>query len=59
MRNWKHAEGYIFTKQHEIDLDLKLVDIGLATSAAPTFFPCHVIKDVQFFDGGLVANNPS
>lgn len=41
--------------------DIKLVDICLATSAAPSFFPIHEIKDkrTKYIDGGLWANNPS
>lgn len=35
-----------------------LVDIGLATSAAPTFFPQHLVGDAIVVDGGLVANAP-
>ena len=31
------------------------VDVGLATSAAPTYFPSHL----GFIDGGVVASNPS
>jgi len=41
-----------------------LVDIALSTSAAPTYFPEHLIpgtnggRDHIFVDGGVVANNP-
>jgi patatin-like phospholipase/acyl hydrolase len=41
------------------DLNLKLVDVALATSAAPTFFPIHVLDGAQCVDGGLVANSPA
>jgi uncharacterized protein len=48
------------------DPDLRLVDVCLATSAAPLFFPLHPItkakgyfRDDLFVDGGLWANNPS
>ena len=34
------------------------VDIALATSAAPTYFPVMEIEGDQFVDGGLWANNP-
>jgi patatin-like phospholipase/acyl hydrolase len=40
------------------DKELKLVDIGLATSAAPTYFPIHGTGIGDFVDGGLVANHP-
>ena len=36
-----------------------LVDVALATSAAPVFFPHHVIEDQIYVDGGLVANGPA
>ncbi len=34
------------------------VEVALATSAAPTFFPIQEIDHVQYVDGGLYANNP-
>jgi patatin-like phospholipase/acyl hydrolase len=39
-----------------------MVDIALATSAAPTYFPIAYVNGIpggQFIDGGLWANNPS
>ncbi|MBZ9813830.1 CBASS cGAMP-activated phospholipase [Mesorhizobium sp. CA7] len=41
-----------------LDWKLKLVDVALATSAAPTYFPLHQIGDELFADGGLFANSP-
>jgi hypothetical protein len=38
------------------------VDVALATSAAPTYFPIHEIDyydNKQFIDGGVWANNPT
>ena len=35
-----------------------LRDIALATSAAPTYFPDHVIDGHSYVDGGLIANAP-
>jgi patatin-like phospholipase/acyl hydrolase len=36
----------------------KLIDIGLSTSAAPTYFPEHSLDSAIVVDGGLVANAP-
>lgn len=41
------------------DLNLSLVDVALATSAAPTYFPIHQMDSQRFVDGGLIANSPS
>ncbi|WP_458130980.1 CBASS cGAMP-activated phospholipase [Pseudomonas sp. R3-41] len=35
-----------------------MVDIALATSAAPTYFPRHQLQHSQYVDGGLFANAP-
>jgi hypothetical protein len=37
---------------------ISTLDVALATSAAPTFFPPHRVGDQRFVDGGLVANAP-
>lgn len=46
-----------------LDNDLNLVDVALATSAAPTYFPMvefsYRDKQHQFIDGGVWANNPT
>lgn len=41
------------------DNKLSMVDVGLATSAAPTYFPLHKIGNPYFADGGVWANNPA
>lgn len=41
-----------------IDWQLKVVDVALATSAAPTYFPIHQIGTELFADGGMFANSP-
>ncbi len=49
------------TPHHEnfrTDLHLKIVDVALATSAAPTYFPIAEIGDALYADGGLYANSP-
>lgn len=37
----------------------KIVDVALATSAAPVYFPPHEIRNSQYIDGGLAANSPA
>ena len=54
---------YLFkTPHHERlkrDYKVPIWQIALATSAAPTFFPCcHLIDDIRLVDGGVWANNP-
>jgi hypothetical protein len=39
--------------------DLPIVDVGLATSAAPTYFPSIAIGDGAVVDGGVFAANPT
>src|SRR5690606_7667073 len=44
------------------DNNSKMVDIALATSAAPTYFPMAELpyyNNEQFIDGGVWANNPT
>lgn len=55
---------YIYkTAHHERlrnDYKALAVDVALATSAAPTYFPQHVTTDsVRLIDGGIWANNPT
>lgn len=62
--NLGEDDVYLFrTPHHEklkSDLKLPVWKIALATSAAPTFFPCsrHVNK-LRLIDGGVWANNPT
>lgn len=49
-----HKEGGFFR-----DGKIKVVDVALATSAAPTYFPVHEIDSELYIDGGVWANNPS
>lgn len=44
--------------QWDRDWKYKVIDIALATSAAPTFFPLAEISNNLYVDGGLFANNP-
>lgn len=59
------ARPWVFKKNHH-DLDRDnialYVDVALATSAAPTFFPLAEISyynHKQYIDGGVWANNPT
>jgi predicted acylesterase/phospholipase RssA len=38
--------------------EVHLLDVALATSAAPTYFPEHTIDKSLLVDGGLIANAP-
>jgi patatin-like phospholipase/acyl hydrolase len=41
------------------DRDVAMADVGLATSAAPTYFPSRGLAGRALVDGGLFAANPS
>jgi patatin-like phospholipase/acyl hydrolase len=51
------------TPHHErltTDRNIPAWKVGLATSAAPTFFPaCRHVEDARLIDGGVWANNPA
>ncbi len=53
----------VFKYDHEAligtDNNRSMVDVGLATAAAPTYFPLHKIGNPYFVDGGIWANNPA
>jgi len=51
---FKTAHHPDFKRDHR----LRVVDVALATSAAPAFFPIAEIEDELFVDGGLYANCP-
>lgn len=36
-----------------------MVDVALATTAAPTFLPAHRLRNNRLIDGGVWANNPA
>lgn len=54
---------YVFrTPHHERlrrDWKAPMVDVAMATSAAPTFFPGYRYEALRLVDGGVWANNPS
>jgi patatin-like phospholipase/acyl hydrolase len=49
--------------KNPMDKRVKLIDVVLSTSSAPTYFPIHKIMDTDrsgyYIDGGVWANNPS
>ena len=54
---------YVFKTAHhprfELDWKVRAVDVALATAAAPTYFPAHLVKNgAVLVDGGVWANNP-
>jgi len=55
---------YVFKTPHHpncsFHADLPAVDVAVATSAAPTYFPAHEVPGLgTFIDGGLWANCPA
>jgi predicted acylesterase/phospholipase RssA len=60
--NYSTGSAVMFkTAHHESlrrDYRIPLVDVALATSAAPGFFPRHKYANSQYVDGGLFANAP-
>lgn len=54
---------YLFRTPHHVKLRRDhrehLVDVALATSAAPTFLPAHQHRGLRLIDGGVWANNPT
>ena len=60
--NYTEGKPQIVKTPHNIvlqnDKKMKIVDVALATSAAPTFFPVYSTNEGDFVDGGLIANHP-
>lgn len=58
----RYGEPYIFKTPHHPDYKRdqyeKLVDVGVSTAAAPTFFSAIKRDGCTFIDGGVWANNP-
>jgi patatin-like phospholipase/acyl hydrolase len=58
----RHGEPWIYKTPHHPDYRLdrheKMVKVGLATAAAPTFFRSLEHDGYMMVDGGLWANNP-
>lgn len=60
--NYSTGRPVIFKTPHHLDFKRDhlhhIVDIALATSAAPAYFPRHTFNNNQYVDGGLYANAP-
>jgi patatin-like phospholipase/acyl hydrolase len=60
--NLSKGSPQVFKTPHhqtfQFDLNLRVVDVAMATSAAPTFFPIAQIGEAMYADGGLYANSP-
>ncbi len=62
--NLETGEVHVYKTSHhpriERDPNVKVVDVALATSAAPTYFPTHrTTAGIPLIDGGIWANNPA
>ena len=62
--NFKEGKVHIYKTAHnerfKNDYKLKAVDVCLATSAAPTYFPVYAgVHGQPLVDGGIFANNPT
>lgn len=56
-------DTYLFRTPHLPDLKRdwreRAVDVALATTAAPTYFPAMSLRGARLIDGGILANNPA
>jgi len=62
--NLETGKVHIYKTAHhpkfEFDYKARVVDVALATSVAPTFFPPHhSAEGIPLIDGGMWANNPT
>lgn len=55
-----NGRPHIFRTPHAPDHsgDIQVVDVALATSAAPIVFPMHEIGGIHYADGGIFAQSP-
>ena len=62
--NLETGEVHVYKTSHhpkfERDYRQRVVDVAMATAAAPTYFPTHLSQTgIPLIDGGVFANNPS
>lgn len=59
----QRGEVHVFKTPHHPRLrrdgQISMVDVAMATSAAPTYFPAAKVDGQRLIDGGVWANNPS
>lgn len=59
----RNDDVYLFRTPHSAllarDWRERMVDVALATSAAPTYLSAHQLRGLRLVDGGLWANNPA
>lgn len=57
------GEVHLFKTPHSNrlvrDWNVKMADVALATSSAPTYFPAATVDSARLIDGGVFANNPA
>lgn len=63
-QNLETGEVHVYKTRHAerlmLDYKEQMVDVAMATSAAPTYFPTHrSAHGLPLVDGGMWANNPS
>jgi patatin-like phospholipase/acyl hydrolase len=60
--NYSTGKGQFFKTPHhpsfKLDYEKKVVDVAMATTAAPTYFPLFKSDSSTYVDGGLVGNAP-
>jgi len=58
----RYGEPFIYKTPHHPDYKKdrfeRLVNVGLATAAAPTYYTGHLLGGYTMLDGGIWANNP-
>lgn len=61
--NLRSDDVYLFRTPHSSRLKRdwreRMVDVAMATAAAPTYLPGHPLDGLRLVDGGVWANNPS
>ena len=59
MTDSTYPRGVVFSNLNEDQEDIRLVDMMMASSAAPSYFAQYHIDDRCYVDGGLSNCDPS